>query len=138
MTESHYLKARCERCKEHLEFPSDGLGLEITCPHCGQLTLLLEELPIRPTEPLTAAELQAAFNGCVPHTRLAWQYRLGLVLVALIMVLLPVAYFGFVAVFTYGVYWYALTPMLSSPAWPEDCSSSYSSWRSILGRFSAV
>lgn len=36
-----YLKGACEKCGAHIEFPAQGCGQSIPCPHCGQNTHLL-------------------------------------------------------------------------------------------------
>ncbi len=34
-------KCNCQRCGEHIAFPVEMTGQEITCPHCGRETTLL-------------------------------------------------------------------------------------------------
>jgi hypothetical protein len=46
MAIQHFLKGACASCGGHLEFPADGAGQTIACPHCGQSTQLL---PLQPT-----------------------------------------------------------------------------------------
>jgi hypothetical protein len=38
-TQSHS-KCNCQRCGGHIEFPSEGVGVWIRCPHCGEKTQL--------------------------------------------------------------------------------------------------
>jgi hypothetical protein len=40
MSKTSHLKGPCQRCGGTIEFPADGAGLEVTCPHCDQLTVL--------------------------------------------------------------------------------------------------
>ena len=40
-----FLKCSCAQCGGHIEFPADGLGLTIPCPHCAQPTELALALP---------------------------------------------------------------------------------------------
>jgi DNA-directed RNA polymerase subunit RPC12/RpoP len=40
-----YLKNACARCGKHIEFPAQGIGQKIACPHCG-VTITLQ----RPSE----------------------------------------------------------------------------------------
>ncbi len=40
MEESGFLKCSCQKCGGHIEFPTDGIGRTIHCPHCGILTTL--------------------------------------------------------------------------------------------------
>src|SRR5581483_8977994 len=41
MSRIQYLKCSCQQCGEHIEFPADGLGMSILCPHCGRQTRLI-------------------------------------------------------------------------------------------------
>lgn len=38
--EPNYFKCNCQRCGGHIEFPSNGAGMTIDCPHCGKKTVL--------------------------------------------------------------------------------------------------
>src|SRR4029453_7133270 len=35
-----YLKAACQHCKGHIEYPSELAGQSVECPHCKQTTTL--------------------------------------------------------------------------------------------------
>ncbi len=111
MHDENYCVASCEICQQHIEFPRSGLGVKVACPHCGQPTVLLEDLSVvlAPAvgEEISAAELQTAFSGVLPRRRIPFFYQVGLVLVAVFMVLLPLAYLAFAAATACGVYWYA-------------------------------
>jgi hypothetical protein len=39
---SGFLRCPCNNCSGHIEFPSDGVGQTVTCPHCGMETLLFK------------------------------------------------------------------------------------------------
>jgi Zn-dependent protease with chaperone function len=52
-------------------------------------------------------EILAAFQGPIPPVRASLLYRLGFLLVAIVMVLLPLIYVGLIGLTAYGVYWYA-------------------------------
>lgn len=43
MSGGKYLKCACCHCEGGIEFPPDGIGSIITCPHCGQETELILE-----------------------------------------------------------------------------------------------
>lgn len=43
MSEPNYLKCHCQNCRNSIEFPAAGLGQTTTCPHCGQLTVLVAD-----------------------------------------------------------------------------------------------
>lgn len=61
MSEETYLKCSCSNCAGHIEFPKEGLGLMIKCPHCGVATLL--STPTRhdpPAQPKPAPSIQTA------------------------------------------------------------------------------
>jgi len=47
-----FIKGGCTRCGGHIEFPAALAGSEVKCPHCAQLTKLLDNL----RAPATAAE----------------------------------------------------------------------------------
>jgi hypothetical protein len=44
------LKGECQHCAGHIEFPADGIGQVVPCPHCHQQTELL--LPAPPQQPV--------------------------------------------------------------------------------------
>src|SRR5689334_2039213 len=45
MSEPRHLKCSCEKCGAHIEFPADGIGVTVDCPHCGQKTTLYADDP---------------------------------------------------------------------------------------------
>ena len=45
MSQNKFLKCACDHCGGHIEFPADGLGSIIPCPHCGAETELVLEVP---------------------------------------------------------------------------------------------
>ena len=45
MTESKFLKCTCAQCGGHIEFPADGIGQTVTCPHCQWPTELALDTP---------------------------------------------------------------------------------------------
>lgn len=61
MSESKYLKCLCQNCNGPIEFPADGIGSSVHCPHCGQKTTLFATPaadgtttpPVTPTSRLT-------------------------------------------------------------------------------------
>jgi hypothetical protein len=100
----------CEHCGQHIEFPAEAVGVKVACPHCASETTLVGELGESPAEAdeITAAELKAALEGVVPRRRISVFYRVGLLLVALFMILLPVGYLAFATFAGYCVWWYAV------------------------------
>jgi hypothetical protein len=40
MPEITYLKAECQHCKGHIEYPSELGGQSVECPHCKQTIIL--------------------------------------------------------------------------------------------------
>lgn len=38
--EQDYFKCACQRCGKRIEFPSNGVGVTVDCPHCGKPTAL--------------------------------------------------------------------------------------------------
>ena len=54
MSESSHLKCPCQQCGGSIEFPTDGIGLSATCPHCGAETTLLAEATVETSDSLGA------------------------------------------------------------------------------------
>jgi len=56
MSENKFLKCTCTQCGGPIEFPADGIGSTVACPHCGwqtELTLAApEETSARPPRSL--------------------------------------------------------------------------------------
>ena len=56
MTESKFLKCTCAQCGGRIEFPADGIGQTVPCPHCHWPTELVldasEEVSARPRRSL--------------------------------------------------------------------------------------
>src|SRR5436305_823596 len=90
MNEQLMAKCGCSHCETHLEFPIEGAGTTINCPHCGEPTELSLEAPIRSaaSDKPSAVELLAGFTGTVPRTRVSLFYQIGLMLVTVMMLLL--------------------------------------------------
>ena len=40
MSQEQYLKSPCAHCNGRISFPASARGMSITCPHCGQQTVL--------------------------------------------------------------------------------------------------
>jgi hypothetical protein len=43
-----YLKCVCQHCGGHIEFPSEGAGRTVECPHCRWSTVLVGGTPVEP------------------------------------------------------------------------------------------
>lgn len=103
-----YAKCDCEHCGNHISFPAGLGGSIIACPHCQQQTTLSLAAP-KPQPAngeLSVAEIMNAFGPRVPRTRVSIFYQTGLILVALIMVMLPLVYFGLIGLGGYGLYYF--------------------------------
>src|SRR2546427_3556561 len=81
MNEELLAKCSCSQCGNHIEFPLEGTGALVACPHCGQQTQLTLEAPPARSDKPSAAELLAAFTGPVARTPASVFYQMGLVLV---------------------------------------------------------
>src|SRR5947209_10416983 len=93
MNESLMAKCGCAHCGTHLEFPIEGAGSVIDCPHCGQPTELnLMARPAESAERPTVGTIVSAFTGPVQRARVSILYQLGLICATAVMVLLPIAY----------------------------------------------
>lgn len=65
MSQEQYLKSPCAHCNGRISFPASARGMAVTCPHCGQQTVLNaaadepapteEPAPAQPTAPAPAA-----------------------------------------------------------------------------------
>jgi Zn-dependent protease with chaperone function len=109
MNESLMAKCSCGHCGTHLEFPIEGAGSIIDCPHCGQPTeLSLMAKPADSAERPTVGAVLEAFTGPLARTRVSLFYQIGLVWVTIMMLLLPVAYVALVALAGWAVYYYAV------------------------------
>ena len=98
-------KCSCSHCGTHLEFPLEGAGTIINCPHCGKPTELTLSAPPSPApEGLSVGELMTAFVGPVARTRTSIFYQAGLTLVTLMMLILPLIYLTMIAAAAWGVY----------------------------------
>jgi Zn-dependent protease with chaperone function len=113
MSDQGFRLAACHHCGQHIEFPVEGTGSLVTCPNCQEETILEEILPVAEvaeepkTDEISAGELKDAMTGAIPRRRISVFYQLGLLLVAVFMLLLPVAYLAFVCGLAWGTYWYA-------------------------------
>lgn len=110
MSDAATSKCACQSCGVHLEYPVEAEGTQIACPQCGDPTQLLAA-PAADAPPaataLTMESLNAAFGGPVPRTRVSFLYRVGLVIVALAMILLPLVYLALVGAAGWAVYYWA-------------------------------
>src|ERR1043165_5916866 len=110
-------KCACVRCDTHLEFPVEMAGQTIDCPNCTQPTeLSLPPAELEPVSELSAPELLALFRGSRPRTPVSFFYRIGLVIVALMMLLMPLIYLSLIGLAGWGVFLWATkgTVLLSS------------------------
>ena len=62
MTESKFLKCTCTQCGGHIEFPADGIGQTVPCPHCQWPTELVLDAP-EETSARPARSLKWAIAG---------------------------------------------------------------------------
>jgi hypothetical protein len=46
MTLENFAKCACQHCGGHIEFPVQGVGHRISCPHCHEPTLLTRTAPV--------------------------------------------------------------------------------------------
>jgi hypothetical protein len=45
MSEKKFLKCICAQCGGRIEFPAEGIGMTVPCPHCGWKTELMLDAP---------------------------------------------------------------------------------------------
>jgi len=69
-----------------------------------------DEAPHSPVQPqansIQTTDINNAFSGSLPKIKLPAQYRLGIIAIGVVMVLLPLLYFGIIAAVGYGVYFH--------------------------------
>jgi Zn-dependent protease with chaperone function len=69
---------------------------------------LLELEPVMRKDP-TDTEITAALQGRVPAQPIPFHYRLGLILAATVMLVLPLLYVGLIGLVGYGLFWHLTT-----------------------------
>jgi len=64
MSPNKFLKCTCQGCGGHIEFPVEGIGQTIPCPHCGVETELMLESP-EPTSAVSSRSLKWLIAGVI-------------------------------------------------------------------------
>lgn len=110
MSEAQFSLCSCQHCGQNIEFPSEGAGMLVACPHCSSETILTAGQTFVQTvgDEITAAELKEALAGVIPRRRISVLYQAGMVLVLLFMALLPLAYLAFALAVGYATWWYGV------------------------------
>lgn len=54
MSQEQYLKSPCAHCNGRISFPASARGMAVTCPHCGQQTVLNAAASAAPAADTTA------------------------------------------------------------------------------------
>jgi Zn-dependent protease with chaperone function len=110
MNEQLYAKCGCQNCGTHIEFPIEAAGMTLACPHCKQATALsLEAPPVKTSDGKPASpEILNAFQSGICPARPSFFYRIGLVLVAIVMVILPLIYVAMIGAVGWGLFYYAV------------------------------
>ena len=72
MSQEQYLKSPCAHCNGRISFPASARGMAVTCPHCGQQTVLnaAANSPAPPAEPAPAQPSAAVPEAANPVARL--------------------------------------------------------------------
>ena len=68
MSDQHFLRCNCESCGSPIEFPPQGVGLKIDCPHCGQETLLSESAATAAASPPLPSEIVTGSSAPEPQS----------------------------------------------------------------------
>lgn len=106
MSHEEFSKAGCQHCGNHIEFPSELHGTVVACPHCNQQTTLL---PADAAGSLEAAvSLEGLGDILIPPAPTPPSYRLGLLLAAVMLVLLPVVYLAVVVAVGWATWLFAV------------------------------
>ena len=115
MSAPSFAKCACSACGLHIEFPVEGLGAVIACPHCAQETALdIDGLAtagpdgarVESSGQLSFGDLQAAFGDPVSKTPASFFYMVGLMIVATVMILLPILYLAMIGAAGWLVYYW--------------------------------
>jgi Zn-dependent protease with chaperone function len=118
MSDQGLAKCSCRGCGTHLEFPVEAVGMKVNCPSCDTETDLYipdvaEDTAGLPLEEPTGAEawtresVAAAFTQRVEKTPVPVLYRIGLLVVAVTMVILPLLYLALIGLAGWAVFWWA-------------------------------
>lgn len=51
MNAPEYITSSCDKCGGRIEFPAEGMGMTVDCPHCGWKTQLSAPEPAKAEEP---------------------------------------------------------------------------------------
>lgn len=73
MSETTYLRCLCNHCSGPIEFPEEGIGQTVDCPHCGLDTILYEP-PFAVAAP-AATKIAEAAPPPIPHPQSATPTR---------------------------------------------------------------
>jgi hypothetical protein len=60
----NFAKCACQHCRGHIEFPVQGIGQRISCPHCGEPTLLSRAAPVE------------IGGSCATRRRIYWSFAI--------------------------------------------------------------
>src|SRR5882724_9584286 len=110
MSDQGFSLGSCQHCGQNIEFPIEGAGMLVACPHCNVDTVLTAEQPPAQTiaDEITAAELKDALTGVIPQRRISVLYQTGMVLVLFFMALLPLTYLAFALFVACATCWYGI------------------------------
>lgn len=113
----------CGECKKSFPVKDEFAGKRGKCPHCGGV-IQVPEAPRPPDvtsqRPATAPaddeaalaqreqEILGAFQGDIERVRVSLTYRLGILVVALVMVTLPAIYVALIGLVCYLTYFHAI------------------------------
>jgi hypothetical protein len=96
MSDQNFLKCSCNACGESIEFPAQGAGLKIECPHCGGKTILIDPAAAPVATATTTAVAARDDSAAPPPETPARKSRASLVILGVLVV----------AALAGGGYWY--------------------------------
>ncbi|MEN6452519.1 MAG: M48 family metalloprotease [Thermoguttaceae bacterium] len=112
----------CSKCRASFRVKDELAGRRGKCPKCQELLTVPAAAPtptaaVKPgvveTQPsgsspgISPGSVLAAFHGKIEPVPSTWTYRLGLLLVGLVMVLLPLVYLGVICLVAWAMYLHA-------------------------------
>lgn len=102
-----FLQISCPHCSGGIEYPEILGGQALPCPHCGAtLDLPVPDPGISVSSTtLNASTLATGFQGRLRPSTPSLRYRLSLLLAAIVLLALPLAYLGLIAALSWGLVW---------------------------------
>jgi len=100
-------RGKCPKCQTAIQVPGAGAKPQPAAAAKRQAEPAAKPQAAPAAKP-AAAEILGAFQGEIEPARVPARYKLGILLVSVVMVVLPLIYVGLILLVGYGVYWHAV------------------------------